>query len=103
MCPKTLDIMVSLEGSGRWPEDPVAIDKTRSMMAVQLAESLRKSYAMPSIIAEEAVDILFEGYAFRVHVSASAGGPHVKATEEKLLARAAHAGLIASIAARFPM
>ena len=103
VCPKTLDIMVSLEGSGRWPEDPVAIDKTRSMMAVQLAESLRKSYAMPSIIAEEAVDILFEGYAFRVHVSASAGGPHVKATEEKLLARAAHAGLIASIAARFPM
>lgn len=103
VCPKTLDIMVSLEGSGRWPEDPDAIAKTRSMMAIQLAESLRKSYAMPSVIAEEAIDILFEGYAFRIHVNASAGGPHVKATEEKLIERASHAGLIASIAARFPM
>lgn len=102
-CPKTLDIMVSLEGSGRWPDDPVAIEKTKAMMAVQLAESLRKSYAMPSIVAEEAVDILFEGYAFRVHVSASAGGPHVKDMEENILQRAAHAGLIASVAARFPM
>lgn len=102
-CPKTLDIMVSLEGSGRWPDDPIAIEKTKTMMAIQLAESLRKSYAMPSIVSEEAVDLLFEGYAFRVHVNASAGGPHVKATEEELHHRAAHAGLIASIAARFPM
>ena len=103
VCPKTLDILVQLEGSGRWPEDPTSIEKTRAMMAIELAESLRKSYAMPSIVSEESVDILFEGYAFRVHISAAAGGAHVKATEEQLLERAAHAGLIASIAARFPM
>lgn len=103
VCPKTLDILVQLEGSGRWPEDVPSIEKTRALMAIQLAESLRKSYAMPSIVAEESVDILFEGYAFRVHVSAATGGPHVKATEEKLLERASHAGLIASVAARFPM
>ena len=103
VCPKTLDILVQLEGSGRWPEDPESIEKTKAMMALQLAEQMRKSYAMPHIISEDAVDILFEGYAFRIHVSAAAGGPHVKATEAKLLERAAHAGLIASVAARFPM
>jgi U3 small nucleolar RNA-associated protein 22 len=30
VCPKTLDVLVQLEGSGRWPENSAAINKTKA-------------------------------------------------------------------------
>lgn len=103
VCPKPLDVLVQLEGSGRWPENHIAINKTKSAMALKIAEQLRSSYGTPSIVAEEAIDILHEGFAFRMHINSSASGSNNESAERNLIMRAAHAGIVATIAARFPV
>lgn len=102
VCPRVLDVLVQLEGSGRWPENSMAINKTKAAMALTIANQLRSSYAMPTIVAEEAVDILHEGYAFRLHINSTAGGANNEAAEKHLIKGAAHAGVTATISARFP-
>ena len=102
VCPKTLDVLVQLEGSGRWPENSTAINKTKAAMALKIAEQLRSSYATPTVVAEEAIDILHEGYAFRLNINSTAGGANNEAAELHLIKGAAHAGMISTIYARFP-
>jgi U3 small nucleolar RNA-associated protein 22 len=102
VCPRTLDVLVQLEGSGRWPENSAAINKTKAAMALTIADQLRSSYATPAVVAEEAVDVLHEGYAIRLHINATAGGADNEAAEKHLINGAAHAGVIATISARFP-
>ena len=41
VCPKPLDVLVQLEGSGRWPDNSAAINKTKAAMALKIAEQLR--------------------------------------------------------------
>ena len=102
VCPKPLDVLVQLEGSGRWPDNSAAINKTKAAMALKIAEQLRSNYAMPVIVAEEAIDVLHEGYAIRMHINSTAGGANNEAAERHLIKRAAHAGVVATISARFP-
>ena len=102
VCPKTLDVLVQLEGSGRWPDNSAAINKTKAAMALTIADQLRSSYATPTVVAEEAVDVLHEGYAIRLHINSTAGGANNEAAEKLLIKSAAHAGIIATIFARFP-
>lgn len=101
VCPRTLDVLVQLEGSGRWPENSAAINKTKAAMALTIADQLRSSYATPTIVAEEAVDVLHEGYAIRLHINSTAGGANNEAAEKYLIKGASHAGVIAIISARF--
>ncbi|KAG0572004.1 hypothetical protein KC19_VG060900 [Ceratodon purpureus] len=61
-----LEIMLQLEGSGNWPEAPVAIKKTKAAFCLQIAQSLQKKYGVGCIAAEDAVDIIMEGYVFRL-------------------------------------
>ncbi|ACO64866.1 predicted protein, partial [Micromonas commoda] len=103
VCPKTLDVVVQLEGSGRWPENSMAINKTKAAMALKIAEQLRSSYATPTIVTEEATDVLHEGYVFRLHINSSASGANNEAAEKYLIKGAAHAAVIATISARFPV
>mmetsp|Transcript_27593 Transcript_27593/g.44198 ORF Transcript_27593/g.44198 Transcript_27593/m.44198 type:complete len:1100 (-) Transcript_27593:1628-4927(-) len=102
VCPKTLDVLVQLEGSGRWPENSAAINKTKAAMALTIADQLHSSYATPAVVAEGSVDVLHEGYAFRLHINSTAGGANNEAAEKHLIQGAAHAGVISTISARFP-
>lgn len=61
-----LEILLQLEGSGNWPEAPVAIRKTKAAFCLQIAQSLRKKYGVGCIASEDAVDIIMEGYVFRL-------------------------------------
>ena len=46
----------------------MAINKTKAAMALKIAEQLRSSYATPTIVTEEATDVLHEGFVFRLHI-----------------------------------
>ena len=102
VCPKPLDVLVQLEGSGRWPDNSTAINKTKAAMALKIAEQLRSSFATQTVVAEEAIDVLHEGFAIRMHINSTAGGANNEAAERHLICGAAHAGVIATVNLRFP-
>jgi len=103
VCPRTLNILVQLEGSGRWPEEKEEIVKTKQLMAIEIAEKLKQSFGTPSIVSSDGtVDILHEGYAFRLFLNASNGGPLIREIEAEQAIVSKHAMLLASISSRFP-
>lgn len=68
-----LHIMVQLEGSGVWPDDPQAAEQTRTAFALAIASELGSAFGMASSASTGGeVDILFEGFAFRLHVTTEA-------------------------------
>ena len=81
----------------------MAMTKTKAAMALKIAEQLRSSYATPTIVTEEATDVLHEGYVFRLHINSSASGANNEAAEKYLIQGAAHAAVIATLSARFPV
>jgi len=102
-CPRTLNVLVQLEGSGRWPEEEEEIIKTKQLMAIEIAEKLKQSFGTPNIVSNDGtVDILHEGYAFRLFLNASNGGPLIREIEAEQAIVSKHAMLLASISSRFP-
>ncbi|KAF9612335.1 hypothetical protein IFM89_038938 [Coptis chinensis] len=67
-CVQPLKVMIQLEGSGNWPMDDVAIQKTKSAFLLQIGESLQKTWGMTCIASEDDVDVLMSGYAFRLEI-----------------------------------
>jgi U3 small nucleolar RNA-associated protein 22 len=68
-----LEIMVQLEGSGVWPDDPQAAEQTRAAFALAIASELGSAFGMASSASSSGdVDILFEGFAFRLLVTTEA-------------------------------
>lgn len=102
-CPRTLNVLVQLEGSGRWPEEEEEIIKTKQLMAIEIAEKLKQSFGTPNMVSNDGtVDILHEGYAFRLFLNASNGGPLIREIEAEQAIVSKHAMLLASISSRFP-
>ena len=102
-CPRTLNVLVQLEGSGRWPEEEEEIIKAKQLMAIEIAEKLKQSFGTPNIVSNDGtVDILHEGYAFRLFLNASNGGPLIREIEAEQAIVSKHAMLLASISSRFP-
>ena len=68
-----LEIMVQLEGSGVWPDDPAAAEQTRTAFALAIASELGSAFGMASSASSSGeVDILFEGFAFQLLVTTEA-------------------------------
>lgn len=67
-CPDPLEIVLQLEGSGRWPDDPVAIRKTKVAFCLKIADSLQEKWGVCCVAAEDAVDLLTEGFVFRLSI-----------------------------------
>ncbi|GFR51741.1 hypothetical protein Agub_g14187 [Astrephomene gubernaculifera] len=65
-CLDPMEVLVTLESSGRWPDDPVAFRKMKAALGLQLAASLASSYGHHVSASEEAVDVLLDGFAFRL-------------------------------------
>ncbi|CAK9267471.1 unnamed protein product [Sphagnum jensenii] len=63
-----LNILLQLEGSGKWPDDPIGIAKTKSAFCLEIARSMQEKWGVGCIATEDAVDILMEGYTFRLSV-----------------------------------
>ncbi|KAI3782562.1 hypothetical protein L2E82_12613 [Cichorium intybus] len=53
---------LKLEGSGNWPMNDVAIEKTKSAFLSRIGEYLQKAYGMYYCPSEEGVDVFLSGY-----------------------------------------
>ncbi|KAG6557753.1 hypothetical protein Mapa_000520 [Marchantia paleacea] len=67
-CLDPLEIVIQLEGSGRWPDDPVAIQKTKLAFCLNIADSMQLKWGVYCVASEDAVDILMDGFAFRLSI-----------------------------------
>ncbi|CAB4287669.1 unnamed protein product [Prunus armeniaca] len=56
------------KGSGNWPMDDVAIEKTKSAFLLKIGESLHNNWGMTCTATEDDVDVFVSGYAFRLKI-----------------------------------
>ncbi|KAK4741434.1 hypothetical protein SAY87_025022 [Trapa incisa] len=114
-CVQPLDVMIQLEGSGNWPMDDIAIEKTKTAFLLQIGECLQNNYGMMCIATEEAVSILLSGFAFRLKIlherglsllNHEVGGNQMKpisSVEKALFIRGQHASMINGLLNRYPI
>ncbi|XP_009347539.2 nucleolar protein 6 isoform X1 [Pyrus x bretschneideri] len=67
-CIRPLEAMIQLEGSGNWPMDDLAIEKTKSAFLLKIGESLQNNWGMTCTATEDDVDVFVSGYAFRLKI-----------------------------------
>lgn len=65
-CDSRISSLPSLVPAGRWPDDATAFRKMKAALGLQLASSLSSSYGHHVSASEEAVDVLLDGFAFRL-------------------------------------
>ncbi|KAK7252913.1 hypothetical protein RIF29_37189 [Crotalaria pallida] len=114
-CIQPLEVMIQFEGSGNWPMDEIAIEKTKSSFLIHIGESLQKMWGMTCTATENDVDVLMSGYAFRLKILHERGlslikneigndqAKRVASTDKKLFLRSQHASMINGLQSRYPI
>ncbi|KAL9273669.1 Pyridine nucleotide-disulfide oxidoreductase domain-containing protein [Drosera capensis] len=114
-CVQPLEVLIQLEGSGNWPMDSVATEKTKHVFLLKIGESMENNWGMTCVATEENVDMLFSGFAFRLKIlherglhllKGSAGGNRVKqvsSIDKILLLRSQHCSMINGLQGRYPI
>ncbi|XP_008790387.2 nucleolar protein 6 [Phoenix dactylifera] len=113
-CIRPLEVMIQLEGSGNWPLDHVAIEKTKSAFLLKIGESLQDHWGVFCTASEDEVDVLMSGYAFHLRIlherglnvsRIQAGNDKVKSAlsiDKELFLRSQHSSMINGLHGRFP-
>ncbi|CAI9114714.1 OLC1v1015496C1 [Oldenlandia corymbosa var. corymbosa] len=113
-CIQPLEVMIQLEGSGNWPMDEVALEKTKSAFLLKIAESLQNKWGMTCSSTEDDVDVFMSGFAFRLRILHERGlnlvrrpggsGPvkRVLSTDRKLFMCSQHSSMINGLCGRYP-
>ncbi|XP_022152358.1 nucleolar protein 6 [Momordica charantia] len=111
-CIRPLDVMIQLEGSGNWPTDEVAIEKTKTAFLLKIGESLQNVWGMRCIASEDAVNVLVSGYAFHLKIWHERGlsllnkefgsdlSNWISSTDKKLFVQSQHSSMISGLQAR---
>ncbi|KAJ6378798.1 hypothetical protein OIU78_028927 [Salix suchowensis] len=114
-CIQPLEVMIQLEGSGNWPMDDVAIEKTKSAFLLKIGESLENSWGMTCTATEDDVDVFQSGYAFRLKILHERGlslvkreigsdqGKRVSSADQKLFVHSQHSSMINGLQGVFPI
>lgn len=112
-CVQTMEVLIQLEGSGNWPMDELATEKTKSAFLLKIGESLQSKWGVSCIATEEDVDVLLSGYAFRLKILHERGlslvkgqGNQVKrvsSIDKKLFIRSQHSSMINGLQGRCPI
>ncbi|CAK7339575.1 unnamed protein product [Dovyalis caffra] len=114
-CIQPLEVMIQLEGSGNWPMDDVAIEKTKSAFLLKIGESLENSWGMTCTATEDDVDVFLSGYAFRLKILHERGlslvkreigsdqGKRVSSVDQKLFVCSQHSSMINGLQGIFPI
>ncbi|KAK4346840.1 hypothetical protein RND71_033179 [Anisodus tanguticus] len=114
-CINPVEVMIQLEGSGNWPMDEIAIEKTKTAFLLRIAGSLQNNWGMMFTATENDVDVLMSGYAFRLKISheralGSVTGKSNNSRQQwslsadrKLLLRHQHASKINALRGRYPI
>ncbi|XP_057529291.1 uncharacterized protein LOC130807910 isoform X1 [Amaranthus tricolor] len=111
-CVQPVEVLIQLEGSGNWPMDELATEKTKSAFLLKIGESLQSKWGVSCIATEDDVDVLLSGYAFRLKILHERGlslvqgqGFQVKrvsSIDKKLFMRSQHSSMINGLQGRFP-
>ncbi|XP_040999624.1 nucleolar protein 6 [Juglans microcarpa x Juglans regia] len=114
-CIQPLEVMIQLEGSGNWPMDDLAIEKTKIAFLLKIGESLQNSWGMKCTATEDDVDVFMSGYVFRLRilherglslVKREIGSDQVKqvtSADKKLFVRSQHSSMINGLQGRYPI
>ncbi|GFQ06850.1 nucleolar protein 6 [Phtheirospermum japonicum] len=112
-CIQPLEVMIQLEGSGNWPLDELAMEKTKSAFLLKIAESLQTKRGITCTATEDNVDVFMSGYAFRLKILHERGLSLVKrqdgaqskrvlSSDKKLFLRGQHSSMINGLRGRYP-
>lgn len=109
-CLEPVEVALQLEGSGKWPVDPEAVEATKLAFLLKIARSLEAQHGTPYVPSRGAVDVFVGGFAFRLLVAyegpaAPAGArrrPPGGAPERDLAMRARHANFIHALVGLHP-
>ncbi|CAA7387761.1 unnamed protein product [Spirodela intermedia] len=108
-----LDIMIQLEGSGLWPLDEVAIEKTKTAWLLEIARRLQDGLDVFCVATEDEVDVLISGYAFRLRILHERGlklmisqvgngvVKGVSSSDRELFLRSQHSSMINGLLGRY--
>ncbi|KAM0032496.1 putative Nrap protein domain 1 [Helianthus debilis subsp. tardiflorus] len=114
-CLPSMEVMIQLEGSGNWPMDDAAIEKTKAAFLLRIGECLEKDYGMKWCSSEEGVDVFLSGYVFRLKILHERGldllngqaesyqVKRVSPTDKYLFLRSQHSSMINGLAGRYPL
>ncbi|KAL0343289.1 UNVERIFIED_CONTAM: Nucleolar protein 6 [Sesamum angustifolium] len=105
---------LELEGSGNWPMDELAMEKTKSAFSLKIAESLHAKRGITCTATEDDVDVFMSGHAFRLKILHERGlslvkrqgGAQVKrvlSSDKKLFLRGQHSSMINGLRGRYPI
>ncbi|KAJ0961338.1 hypothetical protein J5N97_000600 [Dioscorea zingiberensis] len=112
-CIQPLEVMIQLEGSGNWPLDNIAIEKTKSAFLLKIGESLQNKWGVICDATDDEVNVLMSGYAFRlkilhergVNLLKNQGTNKMKNTssiDKELFLRSQHSSMINGLHGRYP-
>ncbi|KAI3726492.1 hypothetical protein L1987_66289 [Smallanthus sonchifolius] len=114
-CIQPMEVMIQLEGSGNWPMDDAAIEKTKAAFLLRIGECLQKDYGMKYCPSEEGVDVFLSGYVFRLKILHERGldllngqaesyqVKRVSPTDKYLFLRSQHSSMINGLSGRYPL
>uniref|UniRef100_J3NBP4 Nucleolar protein 6 n=2 Tax=Oryza brachyantha TaxID=4533 RepID=J3NBP4_ORYBR len=110
-CIQSLEVMIQLEGSGNWPLDPVAMEKTKSAFLLKMGESL-EDRGMLVTASEDEVNVLTSGYSFLLKIFHERGlllqkragddkTQNVPSEDKELFLRSQHSSMINGLHGRY--
>ncbi|XP_076960700.1 uncharacterized protein LOC143637137 [Bidens hawaiensis] len=114
-CIPSMEVMIQLEGSGNWPMDDAAIEKTKTAFLLRIGECLQKDYGMKYCPSEEGVDVFLSGFVFRLKILHERGldllngqaesyqVKRVSPTDKYLFLRCQHSSMINGLSGRHPL
>ncbi|XP_047334495.1 nucleolar protein 6 [Impatiens glandulifera] len=110
-CLQPLEVMIQLEGSGNWPKDDIALEKTKSAFLLKIGESLQNLWGMTCNATEEDVVVFTSGYAFSLRILHERGlrqagsnqTRHVPSTDSSLYIRGQHSSMINGLQGLYPI
>ncbi|XP_073135588.1 uncharacterized protein [Henckelia pumila] len=113
-CIQSLAVLIQLEGSGNWPMDEQAREKTKSAFLLKIAESLQDKFGISCSATEDDVDVFMSGYAFRLKIlherglslanrKSGAQKKGVMSSDKDLFLLSQHSSMINGLRGRFPI
>ncbi|XAR73269.1 hypothetical protein NMG60_11007182 [Bertholletia excelsa] len=114
-CIQPLEVVIQLEGSGNWPMDDAAIEKTKSAFLLKIGESLQDKWGMTCNASEDDMVVFTSGYAFRLKIlherglsllKRQIGNNQVKwipSRDRILFIHGQHASMINGLQGRYPI
>ncbi|XP_002731732.1 nucleolar protein 6, partial [Saccoglossus kowalevskii] len=64
-----LKVICTMERSGKWPDDLLAIQRIKAAFHIRLSQMLHKEYKVVTAATDKFVDAFVDGFVFRIHVA----------------------------------